>query len=298
MEGIIPVNKPRGMTSHDVVFKLRKIFKTKKIGHTGTLDPEVDGVLPICVGKATRVADYVMNSGKTYIAEVTLGVQTTTEDAHGEVVQKVPILKDAFNEVTIDEVLMQLTGVIDQTPPMYSAVKVNGRKLYEYARNGETIERPSRKVEIYEIRRLSDVTFVDEVCKFKIEVSCGKGTYIRTLATQIADALGTIGHMSDLTRIASGGFKVEESYTLESLQNTEYEALAELLLPIEHGLQHLPRVEVDENIAQKILWGQKLKQMSPKIEEETAMFYNDKVLAIYMPDEKHPGLIKARKVFN
>ena len=298
MEGIIPVNKPRGITSHDVVFKLRKIFNTKKIGHTGTLDPEVDGVLPICIGKATRVADYVMNSGKTYIAEVTLGVQTSTEDAHGEVVQKVPVLNNAYDEASIDEVLLKLTGVIDQTPPMYSAVKVNGRKLYEYARNGETIERPSRKVEIYEIHRLSDITFVDEVCKFKIEVSCGKGTYIRTLATQIADALGTIGHMSDLTRIASGGFKVEESYTLETLQNTEYESLDELLLPIEHGLQHLPHVEVDENIAQKILWGQKLKQMSPKIEEETAMFYNDKVLAIYMPDEKHPGLIKARKVFN
>lgn len=298
MEGIIPVNKPRGMTSHDVVFKLRKIFKTKKIGHTGTLDPEVDGVLPICVGKATRVADYVMNSGKTYIAEVTLGVQTTTEDAHGEIVHSVPVLNNAYDEASIDAVLLQLTGVIDQTPPMYSAVKVNGRKLYEYARNGETIERPSRKVEIYEIRRLSDITFVDEVCKFKIEVSCSKGTYIRTLATQIADALGTIGHMSDLTRIASGGFKLEESFTLETLQNTEYESLGELLLPIEHGLQHLHRVEVDENIAQKILWGQKLKQMSPKIEEETAMFYNDKVLAIYMPDEKHPGLIKARKVFN
>lgn len=298
MEGIIPVNKPRGMTSHDVVFKLRKIFKTKKIGHTGTLDPEVDGVLPICVGKATRVADYVMNSGKTYIAEVTLGVQTTTEDAHGEIVHSVPVLNNSYDEASIDAVLLQLTGVIDQTPPMYSAVKVNGRKLYEYARNGETIERPSRKVEIYEILRLSDITFVDEVCKFKIEVSCGKGTYIRTLATQIADALETIGHMSDLTRIASGGFKLEESFTLETLQNTEYESLGELLLPIEHGLQHLPRVEVDENIAQKILWGQKLKQMSPKIEEETAMFYNDKVLAIYMPDEKHPGLIKARKVFN
>lgn len=134
------------MTSHDVVFKLRKILKTKKVGHTGTLDPAVDGVLPICVGRATRVSDYMMDSGKTYIAEVTLGSQTTTEDQTGETISVEPISPNAFSIEDMDAVLQSLVGPLVQTPPMYSAVKVNGRKLYEYAREGKVIERPSRTV--------------------------------------------------------------------------------------------------------------------------------------------------------
>ncbi|UTH17335.1 tRNA pseudouridine(55) synthase TruB [Macrococcus epidermidis] len=298
MDGIIGINKARGMTSHDVVFKLRKILKTKKVGHTGTLDPEVDGVLPICVGKATRISDYVMQSGKRYVAEVTLGVQTATEDAHGEVIDEVVIHNNAYTEQQVDKVLSELTGRIKQIPPMYSAVKVNGRKLYEYAREGIEIERPERIVEIYDLTRKSILYFKNNQCTFNIEIYCGKGTYIRTLATQIAECLGTIGHMSDLTRTESGGFKLEDCITLDTLHEIPFDEINNYLQPIEVGLKHMPHYAVDVVTSKKILFGQKLKQVSPPIEDETVMTYNDKVIAIFVPDDKHPGLIKAKKVFN
>ncbi|WP_340577730.1 tRNA pseudouridine(55) synthase TruB, partial [Staphylococcus aureus] len=193
--GILPVYKERGLTSHDVVFKLRKILKTKKIGHTGTLDPEVSGVLPVCIGTATRVSDYVMDMGKSYNA--TIDVQA-----------------NAININEVDAVLKQFEGIIEQVPPMYSSVKVNGKKLYEYARKGETVERPIRKVNIDSIARTSELQFEDGKCHFNIEVKCGKGTYIRTLATDIGKQLGYPAHMSLLTRINSGGFDIKYSITL------------------------------------------------------------------------------------
>jgi len=208
------VYKERGLTSHDVVFKLRKILKTKKIGHTGTLDPEVSGVLPICIGTATRVSDYVMDMGKSYEATITLGESTTTEDQTGEVIEKVNIAANTITSIEVDRVLEEFKGVIEQIPPMYSSVKVNGKKLYEYARKGETIERPKRQVKIDEIERISDLTFIEQTCHFDIKVTCGKGTYIRTLATDIGKALGYPAHMSLLTRINSGGFNINESLSL------------------------------------------------------------------------------------
>lgn len=297
MDGIIAINKPRGMTSHDVVFKLRKILKTKKVGHTGTLDPEVNGVLPICIGRATRVSDYMMDSGKTYIAEITLGTQTTTEDQTGEVIATNIIEENQFSTSQIDAALSKLTGEIEQTPPMYSAVKVKGRKLYEYAREGKVIERPSRIVQIDNITRTNEPTYHDNQVTFEIIVKCGKGTYIRTLATQIAEQLDTIGHMSKLTRTESGGFTLEQSYTLEALLELPYESIQSLLHPLEKGLTHLPHHEVDAQLAQRIMWGQKLKDISPPLTEETVMTYNDKALAIYMPHPDYANVFKARKVF-
>ncbi|RIO81723.1 tRNA pseudouridine(55) synthase TruB, partial [Staphylococcus haemolyticus] len=211
--GILPVYKERGLTSHDVVFKLRKILKTKKIGHTGTLDPEVSGVLPVCIGTATRVSDYVMDMGKSYNATITLGESTTTEDQTGEVIDKVDVQENAININEVDAILKQFEGIIEQVPPMYSSVKVNGKKLYEYARKGETVERPVRKVNIDSIARTSKLQFEDGKCHFNIEVKCGKGTYIRTLATDIGKQLGYPAHMSLLTRINSGGFDIKDSIT-------------------------------------------------------------------------------------
>lgn len=144
MDGIIPINKERGMTSHDVVAKVRGILRTKKVGHSGTLDPSVDGVLPVCVGRATKVVDYLMRFGKTYQGSITLGLATTTEDLDGEVVERHPLSKP-LTDAQIDAALKQMTGELTQIPPMYSAVKVNGRKLYEYARAGETVERLKEK---------------------------------------------------------------------------------------------------------------------------------------------------------
>ncbi len=161
MDGILILNKPKGFTSHDCVFKVRKILQTKKVGHTGTLDPEVTGVLPICIGRATKVVEFLTAEQKTYVAEVTIGTATTTEDQTGEVVEEKwvdnPIAKEK-----ILSVLQELKGEIDQTPPMYSAVKIKGKKLYEYAREGKVIDRPSRKVTIHDIFLTSDITYEEE----------------------------------------------------------------------------------------------------------------------------------------
>ena len=302
--GILPVYKETGLTSHDVVFKLRKILKTKKIGHTGTLDPEVSGVLPVCIGTATRVSDYVMDMGKSYNATITLGESTTTEDQTGEVIDKIDVQENAININKVDAVLKQFEGIIEQVPPMYSSVKVNGKKLYEYARKGETVERPVRKVNIDSIARTSELQFEDGKCHFNIEVKCGKGTYIRTLATDIGKQLGYPAHMSLLTRINSGGFDIQDSITLDQIsQLHEQDTLQSNLFPLEYGLKSLPKIYVsDENIKTRILNGQKFnkKQFNQTIEQQLVFIDSEteEVMAIYIqhPDKNHE--IKPKKVFN
>ncbi|MCE0454767.1 MULTISPECIES: tRNA pseudouridine(55) synthase TruB [Staphylococcus] len=302
--GILPVYKERGLTSHDVVFKLRKILKTKKIGHTGTLDPEVSGVLPVCIGTATRVSDYVMDMGKSYNATITLGESTTTEDQTGEVIDKIDVQENAININKVDAVLKQFEGIIEQVPPMYSSVKVNGKKLYEYARKGETVERPVRKVNIDSIARTSELQFEDGKCHFNIEVKCGKGTYIRTLATDIGKQLGYPAHMSLLTRINSGGFDIKDSITLDQIsQLHEQDTLQSNLFPLKYGLKSLPKIYVsDENIKTRILNGQKFnkKQFNQTIEQQLVFIDSEteEVMAIYIqhPDKNHE--IKPKKVFN
>lgn len=303
MEGILPVFKERGLTSHDVVFKLRKILHTKKVGHTGTLDPEVNGVLPICVGGATKVSDYIMEMGKAYQATVTVGVSTTTEDQTGEVLETKAVSKDLTAD-KIDEAILSFVGEIEQIPPMYSSVKVNGRKLYEYARNNETVERPKRKVRIYEIERNSEIRYKDDTCSFDIFIRCGKGTYIRTLATDISRALGYPAHMSQLTRVESGGFSIDESLTLDQIDELyKQEALQEKLFPIEYGLKGLPHIQIDDpNIKKRILNGQKFykNEFSEAIDEVTVMEdkETEKALALYIPHAEKPNEIKPKKVFN
>lgn len=303
MEGILPVFKERGLTSHDVVFKLRKILHTKKVGHTGTLDPEVNGVLPICVGGATKVSDYIMEMGKAYQAMVTVGVSTTTEDQTGEVLETKAVSKDLTAD-KIDEAILSFVGEIEQIPPMYSSVKVNGRKLYEYARNNETVERPKRKVRIYEIERNSEIRYKDDTCSFDIFIRCGKGTYIRTLATDIGRALGYPAHMSQLTRVESGGFSIDESLTLDQIDELyKQEALQEKLFPIEYGLKGLPHIQIDDpKIKKRILNGQKFykNEFSEAIDEVTVMEdkEREKALALYIPHAEKPNEIKPKKVFN
>ena len=189
MNGILPLWKEKGMTSHDCVYKLRKILGTKKVGHTGTLDPSVEGVLPICIGQATKVAEYVTDAGKEYEAVVTIGSATETEDADGAVV----LSDESFKQIKrseIESALKKLTGEIIQIPPMYSAVKVNGRKLYEYARKGLEVERPERIVTINKLELLNPLELYEgNDVSFQIRIACGKGTYIRTLAVQIGSCL-------------------------------------------------------------------------------------------------------------
>ncbi|WP_233709623.1 tRNA pseudouridine(55) synthase TruB [Mammaliicoccus vitulinus] len=290
------------MTSHDVVFKLRKILKTKKVGHTGTLDPEVSGVLPICIGKATRVSDYVMESGKTYKAEVTIGVSTTTEDQTGDIVEEKNVNENIWSTDDIRSTINKLEGEIEQIPPMYSAVKVNGKKLYEYARQNIEVERPVRKVFINSIELISEISYDNQTCKFEIEVECGKGTYIRTLATQIGELLGFPAHMSHLIRLKSGGFSLEQAIKLDELrQIVEQDKLQDVLLPLEYGLNGLEKTTInDEEIVKRIQNGQKIEKQliaDHQFEGIFVVWYGDKAIAIMDTYEKNNALYKPKKVF-
>lgn len=302
MDGILAIHKEVGMTSHDVVFKLRKILKTKKVGHTGTLDPEVSGVLPICIGKATRVSDYVMESGKTYKAEVTIGVSTTTEDQTGDIVEEKNVNENIWSTDDICSTINKLEGEIEQIPPMYSAVKVNGKKLYEYARQNIEVERPVRKVFINSIELISEISYDNQTCKFEIEVECGRGTYIRTLATQIGELLGFPAHMSHLIRLKSGGFSLEQAIKLDELrQIVEQDKLQDVLLPLEYGLNGLEKTTInDEEIVKRIQNGQKIEKQliaDHQFEGIFVVWYGDKAIAIMDTYEKNNALYKPKKVF-
>lgn len=302
LDGILAIHKEVGMTSHDVVFKLRKILKTKKVGHTGTLDPEVSGVLPICVGKATRVSDYVMESGKSYRAEVTIGVSTTTEDQTGEIVDQKRVDQNLWDKDEIIATLKQLEGDIEQIPPMYSAVKVNGKKLYEYARQNIEVERPVRRVHINSIDLISDIIYENDICKFEIEVECGKGTYIRTLATQIGALLNYPAHMSHLIRLKSGGFTLNQAIKLDDLREiVEQDKLQDVILPLEYGLNGLTKITVhDKNVVTRIQNGQKIEKSlidESKYDGEFVVWYEDKAIAIMDTYDKNETLYKPKKVF-
>lgn len=300
MEGILPLLKPKGMTSHDCVFKLRKILKTKKVGHTGTLDPEVTGVLPICIGRATKVAEYITDAGKEYEGEVTIGFSTTTEDASGEVVEEKKVDKPITREEII-AVFQQLTGEIVQTPPLYSAVKVNGKRLYEYARLGQEVERPSRKVRIDRITLLNEQeVYNGERITFRFRVACGKGTYIRTLAVMMGELLGYPAHMSDLTRIRSADFTIEDCLTLPQVEEVMNEGrIADVLKPLEWGISYLPKYQINDKVAMKVKNGavlptpEELESVSGPIVMETV---NNQALALYIHHPDKPGIIKPTKV--
>jgi tRNA pseudouridine55 synthase len=300
MEGILPLFKPAGMTSHDCVFRLRKILKTKKVGHTGTLDPDVTGVLPICIGKATKVAEYITDAGKTYEGEVTLGFSTTTEDASGEIVEEKKVDR-GFSREEILEVLRSLTGEISQTPPMYSAVKVGGTRLYEYARKGIEVERPTRKVTIYSIELLDGRDeFSGETVTFRFKVSCSKGTYIRTLAVMIGEALGYPAHMSKLIRVRSAAFSLEDCLTFEEIENLmETGTISNALRPLEMALSHLPKYVINDKVAEKVKNGallqipEHLKNSNGPIITETT---EGLAIAIYAKHPSKPELLKPVKV--
>jgi len=300
MEGILPLFKPKGLTSHDCVFKLRKILRMKKIGHTGTLDPDVTGVLPICLGKATKVAEYITEAGKAYEGEATIGIATTTEDSSGDVIAEKKIEK-SFSREQILDVLNELTGEIIQIPPMYSAVKVNGKRLYEYARLGITVERPERKVTIHSIDLLDDrMIFEGERVKFRFRVSCSKGTYIRTLAVMIGEKLGYPAHMSDLVRIESAGYTIQDCLTFEEIeQKMEDGTLSDFIRPMESALFHLPKITINDTVAKKVKNGAILNipenflNMSEPIVIETE---EGTVLAIYQKHPSKTGLMKPVKV--
>lgn len=299
MNGILPLWKERGMTSHDCVFKLRKILRTKKVGHTGTLDPGVEGVLPICIGQATRLAEYLTDAGKTYEAVVSIGRTTTTEDAEGETVAQHTDNK-SFTRAEILAALQSLTGVIEQTPPMFSAVKINGKKLYEYARAGQTVERPTRKITIYELELLDDAeNFEGEEVTFSIRIKCSKGTYIRTLAVQIGEALGFPAHMHELVRTASGTFTKDNCFTLaEIAEMMEAGEQDKFLLPVEYALSTYPYVEITPDIEKQIFNGQVLP-VHALLKEHDKIVYGveGRAFAVYIAHPTKIGQMKPDKMF-
>ncbi|MGZ9910539.1 tRNA pseudouridine(55) synthase TruB [Streptococcus sp. V919] len=292
MNGIINLKKESGMTSHDAVFKLRKILGTKKIGHGGTLDPDVVGVLPIAVGKATRMVEFMQDEGKVYEGEITLGYSTTTEDASGEVVEETPILSP-LDEKIVDQAIASLTGPITQIPPMYSAVKVNGRKLYEYARAGQEVERPERQVTIYSFERTSPISYEDKLARFTFRVKCSKGTYIRTLSVDLGEKLGYAAHMSHLTRTSAAGLQLDDALTLEEISEKVDAGDFNFLHPLEIGTGDLVKVNLTPEQAEEVRFGRFIEL--EQTEKELAGFEGEKLLAIL---EKREQLYKPRKVLS
>lgn len=213
-DGIIIINKSIGYTSHDVVYQVKKIFN-KKVGHTGTLDPMATGVLPILIGEGTKLSKYLINHDKTYIVKLQLGQKTDTADREGKVIEEKEVLEKHLSKIKIEETLNSFIGKQEQIPPIYSAIKVKGKKLYEYARRGQKIEVEPRKIEIYNIELLS-INIGEKQIEFKVD--CSKGTYIRSLCEDIAKKLGTVGYMAGLQRTRVGEFKIEQTITVKELK--------------------------------------------------------------------------------
>ncbi|MFT8317095.1 MAG: tRNA pseudouridine(55) synthase TruB [Sporolactobacillus sp.] len=293
--GILPLYKPRGMTSHDCVFRLRKLLKFRKIGHTGTLDPDVDGVLVLCLGRATRVARFLLDYGKTYEGILTLGTATTTEDRSGEVTESCDV-ETAVARSRVESVFASMHGTIEQRAPLYSAVKVNGRKLYEYARAGLSVERPVRQVKIYHLELLDEAQSYQREIPFK--VSCSKGTYVRTLAVDIGRRLGYPAHLHRLTRLKAGPFRLSDCLTFEQIETQVSEKrFQSCLKPLEVALGHLRSWTVDDQEAEKISHGAVLPIPAQFDDQPHAVYNNNGIcLAIYQIHPENPGLIKPLKV--
>lgn len=262
MNGILIINKPKGYTSHDIVNILRKELNTKKVGHTGTLDPNATGVLPILIGQATKISKYLIEHNKTYIAELKLGEKSTTGDTEGEIIEKrtVPHL----NQKQVEDTLQSFLGKQLQTPPVYSSIKINGKKAYEYARNGEYVEIPAREIDIIDI---SLIKFENDTITYKVK--CSKGTYIRVLCEDIAKKLGTVGLMSNLTRTEINEFNINESYTLEDIKNKEKHLS---LISIEEVFKEKERIDLDGRKTNLFLNG---VQLTLNKQDEVYRIYNN-----------------------
>ncbi len=251
MNGIVIINKSKGYTSHDIVAKVKKITG-EKVGHTGTLDPLATGVLPLLIGKGTLCSKYLMNHDKTYKVILKLGIKKSTGDEEGEILQEKSVDKNILEERNVNNILNSFLGEQEQIPPIYSAIKVDGKKLYEYARKGQEVEIKPRKITIYAIRLLK----IDKEKKeIEFEVSCSKGTYIRILCEDIAKKMGTIGYMKELQRTQVGTFTIEQSIPVEDLTK---EAIEEHIITIEDLFRKLENIELNERKLQLFLNGVKM----------------------------------------
>lgn len=285
MNGVLVVNKEKDYTSRDIVNIISKTLKTKKVGHTGTLDPLATGVLVVTVGEATKISELLTSSFKEYIADIELGIETDTLDITGNILKEETVFK---TKEEIENILSSMIGSYDQEVPIYSAVKINGKKLYEYAREKEEVELPKRKVEVKEIELLNYRQKEDKVF-FKMRCLVSKGTYIRSLVRDIATKLNTIGVMTDLIRTKQGKFNIEDAYTLEQIKQEKFH-----LIKIEDALD-IDIVEVDDYLKKKIQNGSILENRYSK---DTVLFKQNTALAIYKKYEKDSTKIKPWKMFH
>jgi len=249
LEGVLNINKPAGMTSHDVVDEVRRILKMRRVGHTGTLDPQATGVLPICVGRATKIARFLTAADKEYLIQMRLGIRTDTMDAEGKILEEKSQTPQTAGEV--EEVFSRFRGEIYQIPPLFSAKKYHGERLYRLARRGEVVEREPVLVKIYELELVSyEPPFV------RFRVFCSKGTYARALCDDIGRALGCGGHLHSLVRLKAGQFRLEQAITLSRFQELKEQGrLSEVLLPVEEALDHLPEVRITPDSSRSVLQG-------------------------------------------
>lgn len=260
--GVIPVRKPAGITSHDVVVQVRRMTGQRRVGHTGTLDPAVEGVLPICLGQATRIVEYIQEQPKRYAGSMILGVSTDTQDQTGRILQEVPVVD--LDPAKVDEAFQQFRGEIDQVPPMVSAVRVGGRRLYEWAREGKQVPRKARRVKIYELRRTGMGREEGGRLRVDFMVLCSKGTYVRTLCADIGEWLGYPAHMSRLVRVQSGPFFLQDALGLEELDEVaRHGNWEEVLYLPDEALGHFPSLIVPSSIRQKVLNGMSIQLEEP-----------------------------------
>ncbi|MCI6712811.1 MAG: tRNA pseudouridine(55) synthase TruB [Clostridium sp.] len=280
--GILIVNKPSGITSRDVVNIVGKTLNIKKVGHTGTLDPMATGVLVLCLGNALKVCELITANDKEYIAKVILGIETETLDTTSPIINT---KKTNITKEEIEKVLNSFKGSYLQEVPKYSAVKINGKKLYEYAREGKEIELPKKMVTIYDIQLVSDITYYNDTTTFYIKTTVSKGTYIRSLIRDIGYKLNTYGCMDSLERTRQGIFNIDNSNTLEEIKNNNYK-----LLSIEKSLPNIPLVEVDNKTLFKIRNGVKLKKFFTG--DMAIIKDKNKVVAIYKNDLNESKLFK------
>lgn len=252
MNGIIIINKPKGCTSHDIVYKAKRIFN-EKVGHTGTLDPNATGVLPLLIGKGTEISKYLINHDKTYEAILQLGEKKDTADSEGKTIEEQNVTSEMLSEVNVKKVLQSFEGHQEQIPPMYSAIKVNGKKLYEYARKGQTVELKPRKIEIYKMELLN-IDIQNKTIEFRVD--CSKGTYIRTLCENIAERIGTVGYMKELKRTRVGEFKIEDAITIQELEDSKNKL--EKFITLEKFFKDSKNILLDDRKIKLFLNGVKL----------------------------------------
>lgn len=292
--GIIVINKPQDWTSHDCVAVMRRATGIKRIGHTGTLDPMATGVLPICIGTATRIMEYMDLDWKTYRATLKLGIETDTEDIWGEVISEKST--EGISKEQIVQVVNSFIGEIEQIPPKYSALKVNGKKLYEYARAGQEVKIKSRKITVKEII-INDISG-DNV---DLTTTCSKGTYIRTICSDIGKKLGCGATMSSLVRTASGIFKLKDAIEIEDIKKMSKEEILDRLIDTDVPLVHFGKINLDAKKAKDFVNGKKIRRKEIDIVGESNhqnmynIYYSNEFLGVAKIEE---GVLKAHKVFN